>query len=219
MLYKNERHQAGFTAVEIVLTVALVAAIGAAVYYAMQARSNGAADTATPTASPAATLEYTTKYEGVKFNYAKDFSISDISMAESATNPIRPGNDVVRLKKANGFDMQIDTGASGRGGACPDCKILKSDAVTVLGKTYYLNYVDTNADNLTEVVVLGADKSDAFGADVPGKNARSTVNNQVLPMVFSMGYDAADGGRVSKSATDFAADMQDATAVLTTLRY
>ncbi len=130
------------------------------------------------TATPQKPISYTTEYEKLKFNYPKDFKLTDTSTpAEGESLP----RDLILLVAPNGTEITIGTGLFGIGGSCPgECKILQSDKITVLGKTRYINFYNVEG----KVYVGLSDSPDEFMNFIDGKNI--TQSGQPALMNFNL---------------------------------
>lgn len=118
-----------------------------------------------PVESPQ-TKQYTTKYEKLKFSYPSTFTLADSSTTQEM---IQPGTDKIIISNGN-FKMDLQTGLYGIGGSCVDCKVLYAEPITILGKTYSLNYVSYDGGPKADTVIIGKDAQDSFGVALTSKN-------------------------------------------------
>ncbi len=122
-----------------------------------------------PAAQPAQgpqTKQYTTKYEKLKFSYPSTFTLADSSTTQEM---IQPGTDKIIISNGN-FKMDLQTGLYGIGGSCGDCKVLYAEPITILGKTYSLNFVSYDGGPKADAVIIGTNAQDSFGVALTSKN-------------------------------------------------
>lgn len=177
----------------IVFVLLLIAAVGGTYYYmnkklAEQKKAQQAEIDAlnakvselqkSPTASGSTpdtqTKQYTTKYEKLKFLYPNTFVLTDNSTTQEL---IQPGSDKIIISNGN-FKMDLQTGLYGIGGACETCKVLYAEPITVLGKTYSLNYVSYDGGPKVDAVIIGKDAQDSFGVALTSKNIKPVNSSE-----------------------------------------
>lgn len=110
---------------------------------------------------------YTTKYEKLTLKYPASYTIAVNSTPD--TQIVTPGMDRIVLKGPGGTQMTIDAGIAGIGGACPDAKVLKADALTLLSQKAYINYTDSGK-GLVDGVLLASTANEACIGGLDSKN-------------------------------------------------
>ena len=134
-------------------------------------------------ASKLKTISYTTKYELLKFAYENGWTISDTSTTKNENTLTNSGKDTIKITSPNGFVVTIEAGLYGIGGTCDTCSVLYSEPVTVLGKQYFLNYVQNteNGKGVTSVVL--AQKADYTMSGFDGKNIKANNGDPTIIMI------------------------------------
>lgn len=162
---------------------------------------------------------YTTKYEKVTFKYPASLTLKDESYVNKDQG-LSPGVDIVTLTGASGLRLKIWNGASGIGGACPECKFPRTDAITFLGNINYLSYVDPGT-GLIQSVELGTSRDSFISGLYPSKNI--TIVDTKLPTanLYSISYAKTDGSATPKPLATFVNDpaMADLKLVLESFSY
>lgn len=129
------------------------------------------------------TTSYITKYELLKFAYENGWTISDTSTTKNESTLTNSGKDTIKITSPNGFVITIEAGLYGIGGACDTCSVLYSEPITVLGKQYFLNYVQftENGKGISSVVL--AQKPDYTMGGFDGKNIKSNNGDPTIVMI------------------------------------
>lgn len=133
--------------------------------------------------SDAKTKAYNTKYELLKFAYDNGWTISDTSTAKVANSTTDSGRDTIKLTSPDGFVITIDAGLYGIGGACDTCSVLYSEPVTVLGKQYFLNYIQNTENGKGVSSVILAQKADDIFGGFNAKNIKATNGYSSIIMI------------------------------------
>lgn len=138
-------------------------------------------------------VSFTTKYELLKFAYENGWTISDTSTPKAANSTTDSGRDTIKLTSPNGFVVTIDAGLYGIGGACDTCTVLYSEPITVLGKQYFINYIqNTENGNGVSSVILAQKADDIFG----GFNAKNIKATNGDPAIILINAKYANGNAV-----------------------
>ncbi len=143
--------------------------------------------------SEAKTKAYNTKYELLKFAYDNGWTITDTSTPKAANSTTDSGRDTIKLTSPSGFVVTIDAGLYGIGGACDTCSVLYSEPVTVLGKQYFLNYVQNTENGKGVSSVILAQKADEIFGGFNAKNIKA-INGD--PSVILINAKYANGNAV-----------------------
>ncbi|MEI6742069.1 MAG: hypothetical protein WCK71_03040 [bacterium] len=110
------------------------------------------------------TKTYITKYELLKFAYSNGWTMSDTSTPKEANSITNSGMDVIKLTSPDGFIVTIQAGLYGIGGSCETCSVVFSEPLTILGKQYYVNYIqDTDNGKGVSRIMLTQKADDWFG--------------------------------------------------------
>lgn len=204
---------------ELLLVIVLVGVLGFVGYRVYQARQVKPTQQSTsPTRTEPEVKTHKLKYEKYSIKYPLDFTLKDTSQAGDANSV--PDSDSISLTRKNGFELSIQTGLYGIGGACETCKVVMSKPFTFLGKKVYANFVDADFANgrssgRVRSIVVTADPTDWFGAGILGKNISPPDGdelNEDLPMGIYMNY--ADGDEVVEKTLSEMASSKDVAAAI-----
>jgi len=143
--------------------------------------------------SEAKTKAYNTKYELLKFAYDNGWTITDTSTPKAANSTTDSGRDTIKLTSPSGFVVTIDAGLYGIGGACDTCSVLYSEPVTVLGKQYFLNYIQNTENGKGVSSVILAQKADEIFSGFNAKNIKA-INGD--PSIILINAKYANGNAV-----------------------
>lgn len=237
-LHKNQQ---GFGIVEIIIVIAVLVIIGLVGWRVYAARSHDAATQDSSTKSNATSAQapkssadpqaaakiddpyagwnsYRLAYEGFSFKYPSTFTLTDES-STSAAEYVAPGQDRIKLTKANGFEMHISTGLFQVGGGPCDCTVSLSNLMTALGQPLHLNYVDYGNDKIGRVV-LTTIPDDVSGGGILGETIKNRQTGEALPISIGASY-TKDDLLVYKPLSEYAesADMADVVKILESMTY
>lgn len=134
------------------------------------------------------TKTYTTKYEKITFSYPENWTLVDTSVEGDQTRA--SGSDNISITSPDKFRITINTGMDGVGGCCGG-SVAYSEPLTILGKNYYINYInytdEGKKNNEVSLVVLDENKSGFTGGYIKGKNIMYAGKSTPLPMLI-IGY-------------------------------
>lgn len=121
----------------------------------------------------------------MKFAYNNGWTISDTSKDKNSQSVVTPGEDIIKLTSPNGFQVTIDAGFYGSG-SCETCVVLYSEPINVLGKQYFINYVQhsnygAGPNGVYEIVL--AQKADIPIGYIDSKNIKSSDGNTTFIMI------------------------------------
>lgn len=154
---------------------------------------------------------YTTQYEKLTFKYPASMTLK-ASYTPGGNDSVKPGAETITLTSDTGLALKIWDGADGIGGACPDCKIVKSDPITFLAGTSYINFVD-QGDGTVSNLPVATDKSYMMSGTYYSRNIVITSTNSPTLNLYSLLYQKADGTGVAKKASTFSSDANYPTFV------
>lgn len=146
---------------------------------------------------------YTTQYEKLTFKYPSTMSLKTSYLVDG--NGVKPGAETIILTSPTGLALKIWDGADGIGGACPDCVVVKSDPITFLGGTSYINFVD-DGDSKVTVAPVATDKSYMMSAKYDSRNIVITSTNEPTANLYTLMYIQSDGTGTAKKLSNFTAD-------------
>lgn len=146
----------------------------------------------TPTESQKST---TTQYEKISFQYPSTWVLTDTS--KPAANGYPYNTDVIKLTNGS-YVVDIQTGVSQVGGACPYCKVLKTEPITLLGQNLNLNYVSNDGGPKVDRVIVAKTPTDTFGG-FAGKTMPNTA-------IFIYGAYKSGDNYISKTLTELQSD-------------
>lgn len=217
----------GFALTHIILIIVLILAVGGTGWYVWQAKNKTTKtlDTTAREAGNAAKQEkktetkpttktadpyagwksYTTKYDKMIFKYPSDMVLTDTSHASVAgEDNVTPGVDTIKLNSATGFTISIQAGLGGIGGGCPECQAKFSDPVTIAGKAFYMNYIDSGSGNIQNIAV--ANDQVSFIGNLGTRNIVITGTSNKAGTIVSGTFRDASDNIVGKSLADYKAD-------------
>lgn len=148
---------------------------------------------------------YTTKYDKMTFKYPTDMVVTDTSHATVAgEDNVTPGVDTVKISGSTGFTISIQAGLDGIGGGCPECQAKFSDPVTIAGKAFYMNYIDSGSGNIQNIAV--ASDQTSFIGNLGTHNIVITGTTNKAGTIVSGSFRDASDNIVGKSLTEYKAD-------------
>ncbi len=222
--------QNGFGIVPIIVIVAVLCAAGLIVWRILSPDAKTpvqivVGDTQSQSQQPVATdlyqgwKTYTLQYEKFSFRYPDSLTLADTS----ATDPdkyIEPGMDHIKLTKSDGFELSIQTGVDGIGGACEDCRVISTRPIQFLGQPASFNYVDNDKTGTVSGITVTKKSDDWFGVGLLGRNVKFTNSGKVLPMGIYIHY-VEKGDLVHKDLATLkvSKDISDALKILESASY
>lgn len=147
---------------------------------------------------------YTTKYDKMKFRYPPDMVLNDISEASTTDSNVTPGSDVITLKSATGFLINIHAGIDGIGGGCPECEAKFADPITLAGGQFYMNYIDTGDGKISNIAI--SKDSTSFIGNVGTHNITIIGTSNKAATIISGTFRDANDNIIGKSLADYKAD-------------
>lgn len=163
---------------------------------------------------------YTTKYEKVTFRYPATMTLKDESFVDARPGAI-PGVDLIHLMAASGLQLYIRQGAYDVERLCAGCTIAKSDPITFLSNSNYLNYISKpGSTNITSIEL--ATKNTAYVSGLyASKNIAMEATKEPTDNLYEIGYFDADAMGIPKPLATFASDpdMKNFKLVLQSLTY
>lgn len=221
------RNKKGFAPLQIILLLVIMLGLMGTGWYVWQAKNKtnktldsasqgvGAATktdkktdnktTTTPADPYTGWKTYTTTYDKMTFKYPADMVITDTSHASVAgEDNVTPGIDTLKISGNTGFTISIQAGLDGIGGGCPECQAKFSDPVTVAGKTFYMNYIDSGSGNIQNIAI--ASDNTSFIGNLGTHNIVIAGTSNKAGTIVSGSFRDASDNIVGKTLTEYKAD-------------
>jgi len=147
---------------------------------------------------------YTTQYEKLTFKYPGSMTLKT-SYLPGGNNSVKPGAETITLISSTGLTLKTWDGADGIGGACPDCRVVKSDPIKFLAGTSYVNFVDEGDGKVFNLPVV-TDKTYMMSGMYYSRNIVLASSNAPTVNLYSLLYQKADGTGIPKKASEFSND-------------